>query len=142
MPKASHSVQVKAPVETVWRLLVDSIANPAAYLPGISGVRILDRQPGFLIRQMTLGELAVVERVTAFEKMHEVDFVLVDHPVYAGQVVLRIEPPLRPGLSCALSCSLDWRRKDGQPDTLDLQPSIVQAVEKTKALAEQQSHAS
>jgi hypothetical protein len=139
MPKASHSVQVKAPVEIVWRLLVDSIANPGATLPGVGGVRILDRQPGFVVRQMTLGEISVVERITAFEKMHEVDAVLVDHPVYAGQVVWRIEPPLRPGLSCALSGSLDWRRKDGQPDTLDLQPDIAAAVEKTKALAERQA---
>ena len=141
MPKASHSVQVKAPVETVWRLLVDMIANPGATLPGVSGVRILDRQPGFVLRQMTLGGVAVVERITAFEKMHEVDAVLVDDPVYAGQVVLRIEPPLRPGLACTLSCALDWRRKDGQPDALDLQPAIEQAIEQVKAKAEQQAGA-
>jgi hypothetical protein len=88
---------------------------------------------------MKAGGLEVIERITAFEKTHEVDFVLVDHPVYAGQVVNRIEPPLRPGLSCTLSFALDWRRKDGQPDSLDLQPNIEKAVRQTKALAEQQA---
>jgi hypothetical protein len=136
MPKASHSVQVKAPVEVVWRLLVDKIEHPGTYVPGVTAVKILDRQPGFVIRKMTAGGVEVTERITAFEKMHEVDFVLLEHPVYAGQVINRIEPPLRPGLSCTLIFALDWRRRDGQPDTLDLQPDIVQAVEKTKALAE------
>jgi hypothetical protein len=62
--------------------------------------------------------------------------VLVDHPVYAGQVVNRIEPPLRPGLSCTLTFALDWRRKDGEADSLDLQATIERAVRQTKTLAE------
>lgn len=139
MPKASHSVQVKAPVDTVWRILLDKIENPGATVPGVESVKILDREPGFVVRQMRAGGVDVVERVTAFAQSHEVDYVLIDHPVYAGQVVNKIEPPLRPGLSCTLTFTLDWRRKDGQPDTLDLQPAIVQAVEKAKALAERQA---
>jgi hypothetical protein len=130
---------VKAPVETLWRLLLDKIENPGAYVPGVESVQILERQPGYLLRRMKAGGLEVIERITAFEKTHEVDFVLVDHPVYAGQVVNRIEPPLRPGLSCTLSFALDWRRKDGQPDSLDLQPNNEKAVRQTKALAEQQA---
>ena len=139
MPKASHSVQVKAPVDTVWRLLLDKIENPGAYVPGVTAVQILERQPGYVVRQMTAGGIEVTERITAFARSHEVDYVLLDHPVYAGQVVNRIEPPLQPGLSCTLTFTLDWRRKDGQPDRLDLQPNIVQAVEATKALAERQA---
>ena len=141
MPKASHSVQVNAPVDTVWRLLVDKIENPGRYVPGVENVKVLERQPGYVVRRMKVGDVEVVERITAFEQMHEVDFVLVDHPVYAGQVVNRIEPPLRPGLSCTLTFTLDWRRKDGRPDTLDLQPNVEQAIRKTKALAEQRASA-
>jgi hypothetical protein len=136
VPKASYSVQVSAPVETVWRLLLDKIENPGTYVPGVSAVKILDRQPGYVIRSMKTGDIEVVERITVFAKRHEVDFVLVDHPVYAGQVVNRIEPPLRPGLSCTLTFALDWRRKDGEADSLDLQATIERAVRQTKTLAE------
>ena len=66
MPKASYSVQVKAPVEVVWRLLVDKIEHPGTYVPGVTAVKILDRQPGFVVRQMTAGGVNVVERITAF----------------------------------------------------------------------------
>ena len=48
---------------------------------------------------------------------------------------LMAKPPFRPGLACRLSFALDWRRKDGQPDTLDLQANIETAVRRTKALA-------
>jgi len=139
MPKASHSVQVKAPVDVVWRILLDKIENPGATVPGVESARIVDREAGFVVRQMRVNGMELTERVTAFAQSHEVDYVLLDHPLYAGQVVNRIEPPLRPGLACTLSFALDWRRKDGQPDTLDLQPAIVQSVEKIKALAEKRS---
>lgn len=136
MPKASHSVKVAAPVETIWQLLLEKIENPGRFIQGVSGVEIVERQAGYLVRRMKVGGLEVVERITAYEKSHEVDFVLLEHPLYAGQVVNRIEPPLRPGLSATLTFALDWRRKDGRPDEMDLQPQIVASVEATRDKAE------
>lgn len=139
MPQASHSVMVRAPLERLWGLLLDKIERPQDYLPEVREVEILERQPGYLLRRMRVAEMELVERVTVFEKRHEVDYVLVDHPVYAGQVVNRIEELYEteePGLPLRLTFALDWRRKDGKPDEEDLGAAIRQAVERTKALAE------
>lgn len=139
MPKASHSVRVHAPLARLWALLLDKIENPAKYVPGVQAVEILERQPGFTLRRMKTADFEVVERITVFEKRHEIDFVLVDHPLYAGQVRNKIEELVetdRPDLSLKLSIALDWRRMDGQPDDLDMTDAVRQAVEQTKTLAE------
>lgn len=136
MPKASLSTQVRAPVETIWRLLLDKIENPGRYRQGVLEVEVLEREPGFLVRRLKTNSFEVVERITAFEKSHEVDFVLLEHPLYAGQSKNRIVPPLRPGLSATLDFELDWRRKDGRPDEADLTPQLRASLEQTKALAE------
>lgn len=136
MPQASHSVQVKAPVDIIWRLLLTAIEAPGRFLPGVAGLEVKERQPGFLVRRLTLGEVTVTERVTAFEKRHEVDYLLVEPSPYAGQCVHRIEPPLRPGLSAGLTLSLDWRRKDGGQDSLDLEAALAEAAARIKAAAE------
>jgi len=136
MPKASLSVEVRAPVETIWRLLLDKIENPGRYRQGVLEVEMLDRQPGFVVRRLKTTNFEVVERITAFPQSHEVDFVLLEHPFYAGQSKNRITPPFRPGLSATLTFELDWRRKDGRPDTADLTPQMRASLEQTKALAE------
>ncbi len=143
MPKASHSVRVHAPLERLWALLLDKIENPGKYVPGVQAVEILERQPGFTLRRMRTAELEVVERITVFEKRHEIDFVLVDHPLYAGQVVNRINALVetdQPGLSLELTFSLDWRRKDGKADEADRHDAVRLAVEHMKNLAEREGH--
>lgn len=136
MPQASHSEEVKAPVEAIWRLLLEAIENPGRFLPGVLEVEVEERQSGFLVRRLKTAAFEVTERVTAFEKRHEVDYLLVEPSPYAGQCVHRIEPPLRPGLSARLTLSLDWRRKDGAADTLEVAPALADALARIKAAAE------
>ncbi len=140
MPKTSHSVRVRAPLERLWSLLLDQIDNPGKFLSDVRAVEILERQPGFTLRRTRTADLEVVERITVFEKRHEIDFVLIDHPLYAGQVrnkVAELVETERPGLSLTLTCALDWRRKDGKADDLDMTDAVRQTVERIKALSEQ-----
>ncbi len=139
MPKAETSLTIHAPLERLWALLVESTINPGRFYPGVRGVEILERQPGFLVRRIRTADYEAVERITLFEKRHEVDCLLVDHPHYAGQSRLKIEELFETehrGLSLTLTLSLDWRRMDRQADQLDLSEALQQAAAGFKALAE------
>lgn len=131
---ASHVVEIKAPVETVWRLLESSIETPAMLWPGATA-EILERRPGSLLRQLSLAGVTVTERVTAFPARHAIDAVLAGEQPLAGQGKLRIEPPLRPGLACRLTVTLDWRATGAAPAP-DLAAAVRGAAERAKALAE------
>jgi hypothetical protein len=133
----SHSVEITAPVETVWRLLEASIENPGTLWPG-AGAEVLERRPGSVQRRLTLAGVTVVERVTAFPARHAVDAVLDGDQPLAGQSKLRIEPPLRPGLACRLTISLDWRSTGGRPAP-DLSAAVRGAALAARQAAESQA---
>ncbi len=140
MPKTSHSIEIRAPLERLWALLTDGIADPGRFLPGIAGAEILEREAGSLLRRIRTSDFEVTERVTPFKKRHEINFVLVDHPHYAGQSVQRIETLYEtdePGLTLTLHFSLDWRRKDRDADELDLSGWVSAALQRIKTLAEE-----
>ncbi len=130
----SETVEIKAPVERVWTLLAQSVEDPAAVWPGARATA-LERRPGSLLRELTLGGETVSERVTAFPARHEISAVLEEDVNLAGQSRLIIEPPLRPGLACHLKISLDWRRKDGGAAP-DLSAAVAAAAQRVKASAE------
>lgn len=140
MPKAEHSLVVHAPLDRLWQLLSEGITDPGRFYPGIERVEILERQAGSLTRRIRTKDYEAVERITRFEKRHEIDFLLVDHPHYAGQSRQRISELFEtdsPGLSLTLTLSLDWRRKDREADDLDLTDTIRTAAERIKAAAEE-----
>ncbi len=85
MPKNSHSLVIQAPLERLWGLLCAGILEPGRFFPDMRHVEILDRQAGFLLRRIETDRFEVVKRVTRFDKHHEIDCLLVDHPLYAGQ---------------------------------------------------------
>ncbi len=134
MAATSETVEIKAPVERVWRLLEASIESPGRLWPGASA-EILERRPGSVQRQLTLAGVTVVERVTAFPARHALDAVLEGDQPLAGQSKLRIEPPLRPGLACRLTVSLDWRSR-GDQAVPDLTAAVQGAAAQVKAEAE------
>lgn len=131
---ASETVEIKASVEAVWRVLQASIEDPGSLWPGATA-RPLERRAGSLLRQITLAGVTATERVTGFPARHEVDAVLEEDPEFAGQSRLAIEPPLRPGLACRLTVSLDWRRKDGGPAP-DLGDAVRGAAQRARQAAE------
>ncbi len=134
MAGATQTIEIKAPVEAVWRVLQASIEDPGSLWPGATA-EALERRAGSLLRQLSLGGVSVTERVTGFAARHEVDGVLEEDPAWAGQSKLSIEPPLRPGLACRLTVSLDWRSKTGAPAP-DMSAVVQGAAERVKQAAE------
>ncbi len=142
MPKVTHSVTVNAPLQRLWKLLSDGVSDPGSFLPYVDKVEILERQPGSVLRRLRTPDYDVVERITLFEKRHEIDFMLEDHAHYAGQsrqVIEELYETDSPGLSLTLTLSVDWRRTDREDDELNLDDSIRAAAERLKSLAEQQT---
>ncbi len=135
MPFASHSETVVASVQTIWQLLLDKIEDPAKYVPDVERSEILIRGNGFVVRRIKATGQDLTERITADEKDHKVEFVLVDHPVYEGNVENVIMTSLEGGYP-TLTFTLDWKRRDGARDELNMQPAIRRSVKHTKKLAE------
>lgn len=137
MPFATHTEEVAASVATLWRLLVDKIENPEAYVPGVRSVEIVERTADYTVRHMVTDQLDLTERITKDARRLEIVFTLVDHPRYVGAVVNRIEPG-GTGDANRLTFTIDWREAGSRDAGGEhLQGVLRDAVRRTKALAEE-----
>jgi hypothetical protein len=118
MPVASYTMPVNAPAELVWKLVRDSAEFPQRFAPGVAAVRVFDRDGNSWLREMRLRDGVQRERISVGEVSRTVTAELVDHPLYTGSVVSRVEVP---GASATqreprLSFRMEWTARDGKED--------------------------
>src|SRR3954471_6464811 len=92
MPFATFMAPVKAPIPTIWEMLLDKVENPSKYVPGVSKTEILERGAGWVVRRMQTDAFEVTERINIDLERLEIVFALIEHPRYTGMVVNRIWP--------------------------------------------------
>lgn len=137
MPRAVESVVVKAPLDTVWELLIDKAENPQRYLEGILDFRILGRGEGWILREMELaGAQWLRERVELDLENRRMTFRLEDHPVFEGTVVNRVSPHA-PG-AVTLTFEMDWVPKEGAATVAGNPAELIHgALGRTREIAEE-----
>lgn len=137
MPRAVESVVVKAPMDTVWELLIDKAENPQRYLEGILDFRILGRGEGWILREMELtGAQWLRERVDLDPAEGRMTFRLEDHPAFEGTVVNRVSPH-SPG-AVTLTFEMDWVPKQGGGTVAGNPAELIHgALGRTKEIAEE-----
>lgn len=136
----SHRVvrTVEASPETVWAVLLDKMEHPQRYIEDALDAEILAREPAGVVRLLVLpGGVAFRERITADARARTITFTLLDHPVYEGTVVNRLEA--RPDSACELEFELVWEARAGCVDARDpheLLALIESSVMHTQRIAE------
>lgn len=138
MPSHRVRSRVDASPETVWAVLLDKMEHPHRYIEDTLDAEILERRPDGLVRRMTLpGGVDFRERITADAAARTITFTLLDHPVYEGTVVNRLEVVSEGGVELAFD--LDWRARPGCVDERDPEelPGLIRSsVMHTKRIAE------
>ena len=88
----TYHVLVHAQPTTVWDVLLDEVENPQNYLHGVESVRITERSPEGVVREMQWDGRAVKERIVAEGTEQRIVHELLDHPLYAGRILTRLAP--------------------------------------------------
>ncbi|MBL0211586.1 MAG: DUF1857 family protein [Holophagaceae bacterium] len=139
MPRCNHSLTVRAPLETVWALLLDKIEHPQRYIESVMDYSILERGDGWVLREMELpGEFRLRERILVDEAARSLTFTLVEHPSFEGSV--RNHVRALPGREDAveLEFEMDWRERPGAPSPAEDPCGMVQsAVAHMRDIAEE-----
>lgn len=138
MPQASYSSPVNSSLTILWNLLLDKIENPQKYISEVKESKIIEKTPNGVIREMQTSKLKLLEKITVDETAKEVCFTLIDHPVFTGSVINKIDIPANDGEPLLLTFSLNWQPKDPAfvENNTEIAEMIKQAVLHTKALAE------
>lgn len=132
MTEATFTIDVQAPVDKIWSILIDKIRNPHNYVPNVTEVEILSDDETEVRRRMKVRGIELNEKILIDPDHQTVTFVLVDHPDFYGEIRNIISGP---DDAPFLTFSGGWTCHDGSPGP-DLQTAFQDAVLKTKVMAE------
>lgn len=138
MPRHTVHSRVNASPETVWAVLLDKMVHPQRYIEDALDVEILERDGPGVVRQLVLpGGVAFRERIAADVRTGTITFTLLDHPVYEGTVLNRLQVSPEGGVELAFE--LDWKARPGCVDDRDPAEPLAlirSSVMHTKRIAE------
>ncbi len=142
MRQISFDAKVRARRETVWQLLIDKVENPAGYIPGVVEAKILERYDNGVLREVRTQGMVMKEQVAIDEARGEVRYLLLEHPLFSGQVTNRVVPTSvqNPAAPVVLSITLDWAPKDERAEKIirtELPAQIQREVLSLKERAEE-----
>jgi|GEM_PF-118677 len=120
MRKIFYSCEVHAPLETIWKLLIEKVEQPQSYLPGVTQARILQHYGNGVLREIKGKGLTIKEKVVIDKAHGEVHYFLLEHPLFSGRAVNRVVPssvqsPVAPQV---LTIELEWAPKDEEAEQL------------------------
>jgi len=121
MPFATRSVMVNAPVEAIWKMLVDKAEHPEKYIPyKVDDLKIHETFPNGLLREVKTAEMHMFERVTFDKDAGLVTFTVEKHPLYSGAILNKVVTPEDPNALPILTFTMDLEPRsatsDQQPD--------------------------
>jgi ketosteroid isomerase-like protein/catechol 2,3-dioxygenase-like lactoylglutathione lyase family enzyme len=149
---ATYSVSVNAPLETVWDVLMDKMQNPQPYIPHVvEELKILERYDNGILREIRTPGMQMKERVIVDKQAGKVTFIVVDHPLFTGELSNQVTLPsngnsgslpiltytinLQPTSDKALAqVEAQWFIKAAQPE------AIAQAAQHLKQIIESKNN--
>ena len=138
MPTHRVSTPVFASAESVWAVLLDKMEHPQRYIEDALDVDILERGAKGLIRQLVLpGGVTFRERVVSHPAAQTITFTLLDHPLYDGWVLNRLQKDAEGHTE--LVFELEWTLRPGcveERDPGEVLALIRSSVLHTKRIAE------
>jgi len=131
MRKISYSSEVHAALDTVWKLLIEKVEQPQTYLPGVVQSRILQHYGNGLLREIRGEGMLIREKVVIDRSHGEVQYFLLEHPLFNGRVVNRVvassvQSPVAPQV---LTIEVEWAPKDERAEQL-IQSSIPEQIQR------------
>lgn len=111
----TYRTTVHSQMQTMRRLLIDSIEHPQKYTKGIEDARVVEFLPDGLVREVRKHGATIREGISIHEQKNEFMLTseLMEHPLYHGKIVTKIVPssvqnPMSP---LDLQVSLELERK-------------------------------
>lgn len=144
MPTLEYFTPVDADLQTIWEVLLDRIENPERYTAGVDACRFVENEADYAVREVTMQGVPLRERITIDERQGEIRYQLVDHPLFAGEVVHALIPPAAddPRAKPVVRFRMDWRPLNATAAAVEaesktaLEEGLKQGVHYVRDLAE------
>lgn len=85
---------VHTQMQTMRKVLLDSIDHPQKYIKGVENSRVVDYMPDGVVREIRKKGITIREGISVEERKNEFVMTseLMEHPLFMGKVITRIVP--------------------------------------------------
>ncbi len=130
--KLEVSIEIAAPTEKVWEILLDKTMNPDKYIPGIEYFEIKEREEGEFIRTIQTEDDDVIELIVKNEEEMSLTSTLVRHGFLKGELIQKVEKT-----DAGSRLILEQNREITIPELegLDMRPALEAAAKQVEELA-------
>ncbi|NJL53113.1 MAG: DUF1857 family protein [Hydrococcus sp. SU_1_0] len=138
----TFSSPVYAPLDKVWNIVLDKVANPSRYNPEAKNPQILERYSDGLIRQMDALGITIKERIAIDRPTGTITHYLLDNPYFTGKIVNRVTTTESQNIQ-HVSYTLSWQPANAVGEEMaekihdKLHQAVRMAVLSAKQAAEQ-----
>ncbi len=112
MSEASYRLEINAPIETIWQIMLEEFDRPDRFSNTIKTSKVIERFPDGLLREISVPDASLREKITYNFSRKEVVSNIVGHPHIVGTITKRLVPDP----SCAdkwyLESDLEWEATD------------------------------
>lgn len=144
MPHVTCSETVNTDIHTLWKVFLDKVENPERYMQFVKETRFPEDNEEYVIREIITEDMTLTEKITLDEKMGEVKFELMDHPLFDGYVTHSIVPPdeSSPDSKPVVTVTMNWTPKNNEGRAIeaqaahDIRSGIEDATKHLKLVAE------
>lgn len=139
MSEAKFSCAIKADFEKIWQALMEEIETPQSFNPGILGVKIIERFHDGVLRQVSVPDADVREKVVFDYEKRTVKSQLVGHPSLVGMLTKKIVTDPKESAQFLIECEFEWESVDERVDEMirrNMQEFISRGLQTVKARAE------
>ena len=139
MSVVSFKCEVSAPVEQVWKTLMDEVEHPDSYNSGFLGVSIIERFADGVLRSVKVPDAEIREKVLINYKNHSIESKLVGHPSLVGVIRKSIRPLENNDKIQVLESEITWETIDDRVDGMirrNMEGFITTTLEEIKKKAE------
>lgn len=139
MSTESFKCVVKAPIDEIWKTLMDEVERPDCYQSGILGVEILEHFHEGVLRSVKVPDADVREKVKFNFDKKTVESKLVGHPSLVGSITKSIMPNIETPGSFILESQITWETFDERVDNMirrNMADFINRGLEQVKSKAE------
>jgi hypothetical protein len=144
MPQLTYHVPVDAELQTIWNVLLDRIEHPDRYLAGVESFSFPESEEDYAVREVLIGGMPLKERITIDERLGEVRYELLEHPLCTGDVYNALIPPAEddPKAKPVVQFRMNWQPLNEDARAVEqevlpvLEASLKDAVHYVRDLSE------
>ncbi|MHC5674447.1 AtaL-like protein [Nostoc sp.] len=141
MPYSTFSTPVNASLTTLWKILLEKLEDPRSYIADVEEVNFFEKNENGMLREIKVRGTLVKERITINEQVREIKSTLVDHPLFSGYLLNKIDIPTENSSDpLILTFSRNWHPLNEEAEKVneaELAAHMQQVLLQTKKLAEQ-----